>query len=63
MNVLAKFDEIQSMILQDINAPVICVSGPLGDEDTGDIGGLKCQDLTSDESRQCRTCAGVLISH
>ena len=44
------------------NAPVICVSGPLGAGDTGDIAGLKCRDLTADESRQCRRCAGVLIS-
>ena len=43
-------------------APVICVSGPLGAWDTGDIAGLKCRDLTADESRQCRRCAGVLIS-
>ena len=43
-------------------APVICVSGPLGAGDTGDIAGLKCRDLTADESRQCRRCAGVLIS-
>ena len=26
------------------------------------IAGLKCHDLTSDESWQCRRCAGVLIS-
>ena len=44
------------------NAPVICVSSPLGAGDTGDIAGLKCRDLTADESRQCRRCAGVLIS-
>ena len=43
------------------NAPVICVSSPLGAEDTGDIAGLKCRDFTTDESRQCRRCAGVLI--
>ena len=41
---------------------VICVSRPLGAGDTGDIAGLNCQDLTADESRQCRRCAGVLIS-
>ena len=40
------------------NAPVICVSGPLGAGNTGDIAGLKCRDLTADESRQCRRCAG-----
>ena len=28
----------------------------------GDTAGLKCQASTSDESRQCRGCAGVLIS-
>ena len=43
-------------------APVICVSGPLRAGDTGDIAGLKCRDLTADESRQCRRCAVVLIS-
>ena len=30
--------------------------------DTGDIAGLRCRNLTSDVSRQCRGCAGVLIS-
>ena len=39
------------------NAPVICIPG-----DTGDIAGLKCRNLTSDVSRQCRECAVVLIS-
>ena len=43
-------------------APVICIPGPLGSGDTGDIAGLKCRNLTSDVSRQCRGCAGVLIS-
>ena len=43
-------------------APVICVSGPLGAGDTLDIAGLKCGDLTADESQQCRRGAGVLIS-
>ena len=43
-------------------APVICVSGPLGTGDTWDIAGLKCRDLTADESQQCRRVAGVLIS-
>ena len=28
----------------------------------GDIVGLKCWGLTSDESRQCRICAGVSYS-
>ena len=32
------------------NAPVIFVSGPLGARDTGDVAGLKCRDLTADES-------------
>ena len=41
------------------NASVICIPGP---GDTGDIAGLKCRNLTSDVSRQCRGCAGVLIS-
>ena len=31
-------------------------------EDSGDIAGPKCRDLIFDESRQCRGCAGVLIS-
>ena len=34
------------------NAPVICVSGPLGAGDTGDIAGLKCRDLTADAANQ-----------
>ena len=44
------------------NAPVICIPGSLGAGDSGDIVGPKCRDLTFDESRQCRRCAGVLIS-
>ena len=51
---------IYSVVLY--NAPVICIPGPLGAGDTGDIAGLKCRNLTSDVSRQCRGCAGVLIS-
>ena len=43
-------------------APVICIHGPHGAGDTGDIAGLKFRNLTSDESRQCRGCAGVLTS-
>ena len=43
-------------------APVICNPGSLGAGDSGDIAGPKCRDLTFDESRQCRICAGVLIS-
>ena len=43
-------------------APVICIHGPLGAGDIGDIAGLKCRNLTSDVSWQCRGCAGVLIS-
>ena len=43
-------------------APVICIPGSLGAGDSGDIAGPKCRDLTFDESRQCRRCAGVLIS-
>ena len=42
-------------------APVICIPGPLGAGDTGDIAGLKCRNLTSDVSRQCRGCAGVKL--
>ena len=44
------------------NAPVIWNPGPYGAADSVDIAGLKCWDLTSDESRQCRRCAGVLHS-
>ena len=44
------------------NAPVICIPGSLGTGYSGDIAGPKCRDLTFDESRQCRRCAGVLIS-
>ena len=43
-------------------APVICIPGSIGAGDSGDIAGHKCRDLTFDESRQCRGCAGVLIS-
>ena len=38
------------------NAPVIWNPGPYGAADSEDIAGLKCRDLTSDESRQCRRC-------
>ena len=44
------------------NAPVICIPGPGGAGDSGDMAGLKCQALTSDVSRQCRGFAGVMIS-
>ena len=44
------------------NVPVICIPGSLGAGDSGDIAGPKCRDLTFDESRHCRRCAGVLIS-
>ena len=44
------------------NAQVICIPGSLGAGDSGEIAGPKCRDLTFDESRQCRRCAGVLIS-
>ena len=33
---------------------------PFGAGDTRDIAGLKCRNLTSDVSRQCGGCAGVL---
>ena len=39
-------------------APVICIYGPLRAGDTGDIAALKCRNLTSDVSRQCRGCPG-----
>ena len=42
------------------NVPVIWNHGPYGASDSGDIAGLSCRDLTSDESRLCR-CARVLI--
>ena len=45
-----------------VYAPVIRIPGSLGAGDSGDIAGPKCRDLTFDESRQCRRCAGVLIS-
>ena len=42
-----------------IKTPVICIPRPLGAEDTGDIAGLKCRDLTYDVSPQCRgLCQG-----
>ena len=44
------------------NAPVICIPGSLGAGDYGDIAGPKCGYLTFDESWQCCSCAGVLIS-
>ena len=47
-------------ILAFRNAPVICIPGSLGAGDSGDITGPKCRDLTFDESRQCRRCAGLL---
>ena len=30
----------------DVNAPVICIPGPHGAWDTGDIAGLKCRNLS-----------------
>ena len=45
-----------------INAPVICIPGTRRAGDSGDIAGLKCRDLISDVSRQCRGKARVLIS-
>ena len=56
-------DQILRDILRNYHyAPVICIHGPLGTGDIGDIAGLKCRNLTSDVSRQCRGCAGALIS-
>ena len=43
------------------NAPVIWNHGPYGAAVSGDIAGLSCRDLTSDESRLCRRCARVSI--
>ena len=48
--------------IEYLNAPVICIPGSLGAGDSRDIAGLKCRNLTSDVSRQCRGCVGVLIS-
>ena len=61
---LSDKEELRGLILFHVvhYAPVIFVSGRLGAEDIGDIAGLKCRDFTADESRQCRRCAGVLIS-
>ena len=50
------------MVTITYSAPVICLPGSLGAGDSGDIAGPKCRDLTFDVSRQCRRCAGVLIS-
>ena len=49
---------------QHLYAPVIRNFGPNGAEDDGVyyIAGLKCRDLTFDESWRSRKCAGVLIS-
>ena len=52
---------LYSEIKDTDNAPVICIPDPLRAGDSGDIAGLKCLALTSDKSRQCRGCAGVLI--
>ena len=52
-----------SEICVRFNAPDICIPGSLEAGDSGDIAGPKCRDLTFDYSRQCRRCAGVLISH
>ena len=40
------------------NAPVIFIHDPLGAGDTGVIAGLKCRNLTSDVSQQCRGMPG-----
>ena len=44
------------------NALVIWNSGPYGAGDSGNIAGLKCHDLTSNESWQCPRSARVFIS-
>ena len=49
-------------LITKTSASVICIPGSLGAGDSGDIAGPKCMDLTFNESRQCRRCAGVLIS-
>ena len=61
---LLDYNELQKQTYIWVNsyAPVIWNPGPYGAADNGDKAGLKCRDLTSDESRQCRRCAGVLIS-
>ena len=43
------------------HTPVICICGLPRTRDSRDKAGLKCQDLTSDESRLCRG-VGLLIS-
>ena len=53
-----QYFSIKSYVVDVYYAPVICIHGPLGARDTGDIAGLKCRNLTSDVSRQCRGCAG-----
>ena len=53
VNVYTKFGRMQQSI---------CIHGPLGAGDIGDMAGLKCRNLTSDVSHQCHGCAGVLIS-
>ena len=47
---------------EEFYASVIRIPGSLGAGDSGDKAGLKCRDLSFDEPRQCRRCAGVLIS-
>ena len=56
------FHVVFCILVLVIYAPVICIPGSLGAGDSGDIAGPKCRDLTFDESRQCRRCAGVVIS-
>ena len=51
-------DPYEIELLLASNAPVICIHGPRGAGDTGDIVGVKCRILTSDVSWQCRGCAG-----
>ena len=58
---ISKKEEIQEKLFpatfrpsEAANAPVICIPGPVRVRDRWDIAGLKCRDLISVESRQCR---------
>ena len=43
------------------NVPVICISSPSRAGDSGDVVGLKCQVLTSDESRSAGDVPGFSV--
>ena len=56
-----RFEIISLIVVKFIHpyAPVICIPGSPMAGDNGDTAELKCRDLISDESRQCRGCAWV----